>query len=233
MDLYVYSDESGVFDKFNNEKFVFGWIVLLGKEQKIIEERKYRNAERVLYRSTPTYRGNELKACTIKNKDKNKLFRSINQLEKGAVIVNQKEVLNQIYSSKKDKQRFLDYVYKIGVKRHLEKLIQEKKIIVNEIKKIHFFVDEHTTATNGLYELQEGLRQEFKFGTYNMNWNIHYPPIFPTVDDVTVNFCASDKKTLIRAADITSNKVYYHAVRNTLNVIQSKVFITHQPKTNP
>lgn len=229
MNLYVYSDESGVFDKFNNETFVFGWIILLGKEQKMNEERKYKNAESVLYKSNSTYRGNELKACTIKNKDKNKLFRSINRLEKGAVIIDQKRVLDQIYFSKKDKQRYLDYAYKIGIKRHFESLIQEEKIRVDEIRKIHFFVDEHTTATNGLYELQESLRQEFRYGTYNMKWDKYFPPIFPNVNDITVSFCASDKKTLIRAADITANKVYYHAVQNTLDVIQNKVFILHQP----
>lgn len=162
MNLYVYSDESGVFDKVNNETFVFGWLVLLGKNQKAKEERKYKSVERILYQSNKEYQNTELKACTIRNKDKNKLFRSINRLEKGAVIINQQRVLDQIFFSKKDKQRYLDYAYKIGVKRHFENLIQHKKVTPNKVEKIHFCVDEHTTATNGLYELQEGLRQEFK-----------------------------------------------------------------------
>lgn len=46
---------------------------------------------------------------------------------------------------------------------------------------------------------------------------------------MTVDFCASDKKTLIRAADITANKVYYHANKNTLANIHDKVKIFHQP----
>lgn len=229
MNLYIYSDESGVFDKVNNETFVFGWLVLLGKEQKQIEERKYRSVEKSLYLNNKKYRGAELKACTIHNKDKNKLFRSINQLEKGAVVIDQRRVLDQIFSSKKDKQRYLDYAYKIGVKRHLENLIRSNKIDPTEVKEIQFCIDEHTTATNGLYELQEGLRQEFKYGTYNWRWDKYFPPIFPNILDIKVNFCASDKKTLIRAADITANKVFYHTNKKTLNAIQEKVKIFHQP----
>lgn len=31
MDLYIYSDESGVFDKAHNEIFVYGGLIFLGK----------------------------------------------------------------------------------------------------------------------------------------------------------------------------------------------------------
>ena len=39
MNLYVYSDESGVFDCEHNDYFVFGGVILIGKEQN--EEWKY------------------------------------------------------------------------------------------------------------------------------------------------------------------------------------------------
>ena len=34
MDLFIYSDESGVFDKEHNEIYVYGGLIFLGKEQK-------------------------------------------------------------------------------------------------------------------------------------------------------------------------------------------------------
>lgn len=41
MDLFIYSDESGVFDKEHNEIYVYGGLIFLGKEQKDIYARKY------------------------------------------------------------------------------------------------------------------------------------------------------------------------------------------------
>lgn len=41
-------------------------------------------------------------------------------------------------------------------------MINDKILIVDDIDRIYFYIDQHTTATNGLYELQESLEQEFK-----------------------------------------------------------------------
>lgn len=73
MDLFIYSDESGVFDKEHNELYVYGGLIFLGKEQK---------------------------------------------------------------ESKKDKQRYLDYVYKIGLKNcdsSKVSLIRAADIVANRI----------------------------------------------------------------------------------------------------
>ena len=53
------------------------------------------------------------------------------------------------YCHKKSKQRYLDYAYKIALKRAFEWLIDEKYISGEEVENIYIFVDEHTTATNG------------------------------------------------------------------------------------
>lgn len=52
MDLFVYSDESGVFDYLHNDLFVFGGLILLGKEAKEIACRRYIAAEKVIYSSS-------------------------------------------------------------------------------------------------------------------------------------------------------------------------------------
>ena len=119
--------------------------------------------------------------------------------------------MQSIWKSKKDKQRYLDYAYKIAVKRCFEYLISEKRINPSEVEEIFFYVDEHTTSTNGRYELEEALEREFKNGTYNYNWSTFYAPIFPQVKTVKLEYCNSSVKTLVRAADIVANKIYYYA----------------------
>lgn len=225
----MYSDESGVFDKIHNDFFAFGGLVFLDKETRDNASRKYLNAEKVI-RCSGNYIETELKACKITNKEKGKLYRSLNQYYKFGVIIKQEEVLNRIFKSKKDKQRYLDYAYKIAIKRFLQKLICNKAVNPNDVQHIYFFVDEHNTATNGRYELQEALEKELKNGTYNFDYSKFFPPLFTGLKSVTVEFCNSEKKTLIRAADIIANNIYYHAVSNNrLFVFEEKLHVIKLP----
>ena len=41
MNLYIYSDESGVFDKAHNNYFVFGGIICIDNNEKEMLSRKY------------------------------------------------------------------------------------------------------------------------------------------------------------------------------------------------
>lgn len=98
MNIYVYSDESGVFDKVHNEWFVFGGLIFLSKEDRDNVERKYRYAEKCLREKYPDNK--ELKATILGNKEKAKLFRSLNQCFKFGVSIHQPEILEQIYKHK-------------------------------------------------------------------------------------------------------------------------------------
>lgn len=231
MNLYIYSDESGVLDKKNNKYFVFGGIVCIGNDEKEILSRKYSSVEKVLRKNNNKYKDIELKASNITNEEKSKLFRSLNSVNKFGIIVKEEKVHDKIFESKKDKQRFLDYVYKVGIKRTFENLTRLNVINSKDIERIYFFVDEHTTATNGLYELKEALEQEFKYGTFNYNYCIYYPPIFENVIEIKVEYCNSASKLLIRPADIVSNKVYYLVNNDMISELKnkSKMFITYIP----
>lgn len=227
MDLFIYSDESGVFDKEHNEIYVYGGLIFLGKEQKDSYARKYIAAEKVL-RGRKYAADEELKACRIPNKEKGKLYRSMNGAIRFGVIVNQKKVLDRIFQSKKDKQRYLDYVYKIGLKKALQKMLVEGSIEKNSIEDVHVFTDEHTTATNGRYELREGLEQELKNGTYNMQYDKFFPPVFETLGGIELKNCDSSKVPLIRAADIVANRIYFMALNRNIEKLEG-IYLTTLP----
>ena len=232
MDIYVYTDESGVFDKVNNDYFVFGGVMYLSKGERDVATRKYAKVEKDINRNRK-YDG-ELKACVVSNRDKGKIFRSLNSTIKLGVIIDQNRVNNNIFYDKKSKQRFLDYAYKIMIKKTLEHLQKTNLIDLDEIININIYCDEHTTATNGRYELKEGIISELKTGTYNYKWTKFYPPICPNINSINVGFYDSNSKTLIRAADIVANRIYATVVTKdkmlpSLKELGEKVIITRLP----
>lgn len=229
MIIYIYADESGVFDHIHNEYYVFGGLIFLNKEDRDIATRKYLHMERTLIEHNDRYKDKELKASILKNTHKNEAFRSLNKEWKFGSVIYQNSVYDNIYSNKKHKQRYLDYALKIAIKRFFEQLISSGDIIPDEVKYINVFFDEHTTATSGLYELREGLLQEFKDGSYNKKWNKFYPPLFDNLAGLNLQYCNSEKHALIRASDIVANKIYYHVRENDLKTIEKKVFITELP----
>lgn len=231
MDIFVYSDESGVFDPIHNEYFVFAGIICLSKDEKDNCLRKYLGLERELRQRANYDIDEELKAVKITIKEKRKLFSSLKNTYKFTAIIDQKKINENIISNKKTKQRYLDYAYKIGLKNALQNLISKKVINKNEVKNIYVFCDEHNTATNGLYELREGLLQEFKFGTFNGNYKVFFKPLFEKIDTVNVRFLPSEKNPLIRASDIIANRIYFHCTKNEFNKIKKveNLFIKYLP----
>lgn len=101
MNIFVYSDESGVFDKVHNDIFVFGGTIFLSKTEKDIAARKYINAEHIIRNSEGKTCTGEIKACSISNAGKSKLFRSLNHCVKFGVVVNQKKSLIPFFKAKK------------------------------------------------------------------------------------------------------------------------------------
>ena len=96
MNIFVYSDESGVLDKAHNDIFVFGGLVFLSKDERDVAARKYSAAEKALRNSKNYKQDVELKAAIISAGEKRKLFRSLNRYYKFGVIVEQTRVLDQI-----------------------------------------------------------------------------------------------------------------------------------------
>lgn len=227
MDIYFYSDESGVFDYVHNDYYVFGGIILLGKEAKDSCERLYRKAESCI---APNYtKGIELKASVVSTSDRGKLFRSLNKYHKFGVVIKQADVNKEIFSNKKSKQRFLDYAYKLGAKNALQCMMARKIFSPKDVDNLFFYVDEHTTATDGRYELREGLLQEFKEGTFNYNFQKFFEPIFPDMNSLNLQYCNSAKQTLVRSADVIANRIYHEVITGNNPEIRDNLYIKHLP----
>ena len=231
MDIFVYSDESGVFDPIHNEYFVFSGVICLSKDEKDNCLRKYLGLERELRHRANYDKEKELKATDITIPEKRKLFNIMKKNYKFCVIVDQKKVNENVLTNKKTKQRFLDYAFQMGLKNALKSLISREIINYDDVKNIYVFCDEHNTATNGRYELQEGLFQEFKIGTFNWSYNIYFEPLFKKIDSVNVEFLCSKKQPLIRASDIIANRIYFHCTRNEFDKIKEveNLFVKYLP----
>lgn len=208
MNIYVYSDESGVFDNKHNDLYAFGGLIFLSKASKDGYSRKYSAIEKEIRINGKYEKTQEIKASVLKNSEKRRLFNCLKNAHKFGVVIFQKRLLDRIFLEKKHKQRYLDYAFKIGVKSAFENLIKKNLINPDEVENIFFFVDEHTTATDGIYELREALLNEFKYGTYNAKWDKFYEPIFPRMKNVDVRYCNSRMIKLVRAADIVANKLW-------------------------
>ena len=131
MDLYIYSDESGVFDYKHNDIYVYGGLIFVGKDERDNYTRKYLSAERNIAKAYPD--GAELKASFVRNKDKLKLFKATKGCIRFGAVVHEQKVQRNIYDHKQSKQRYLDYVYKMALKNafigmHSDSLIHYEDI---------------------------------------------------------------------------------------------------------
>lgn len=220
MELIVFSDESGVLDRKNNDFFVFGGLVFTSYAEMDTATRLYANAEKYVKQIENLSENEEAKACILSNSLKGKLFRSLNRFEKFGAVVQQKRVNENIFNHKKSKQRYLDYVFKIGIKRKFMSMAENSVFKPIDVTKLTFYVDEHSTATNGRYELEQALEQEFKHGTFNFNYQIFYQPIFKNLQSVKVNFVDSKTRTLVRGADIIANRIFHYALESDLTSLR-------------
>lgn len=227
MSIFVYADESGVFDREHNDVFVFGGLIFLSREERDIARRRYQSAEKKMRKSGAANGHGEMKAIYLNNKQKSSMYRSMNPYHRFGVVVRQKQVNENIFANRKSKQRYLDYAFKRGVKSALEYLLFVGELSSDEVDNIYVYMDEHTTATDGRYELRESLETEFKIGTFNGTWNKFFPPLFPGMNTVEFQLRDSCQDALVRAADITANRLFYAARSGRYNLVNnSMVFLT-------
>ncbi len=229
MDIFVFSDESGVFDCYHSQYFVFGGAVFLDRMTMESAARRYLSIEKQIRKENLIAPEDELKASNLERKNQRRLFRATNREFRFGVVVEipKLKIRWQIADDKKSRQRYMDFAYKIAIKRFFTSLIKDGAINPSEVSTIHFFTDQHTTATNGRYELNEGLEQELIRGTFNFEKQVFHPPLFPTAKSTTLKYCDSKKVVLIRAADIIANRIYHLASSGKLYYEASPHFFVY------
>ena len=109
-------------------------------------------------------------------------------------------------SSKRRKQRYLDYALKRGVKSGIVDALRLQGIAASEVDAVSVVVDEHSTSIDGKYNLAESVDEELRCGMFNPTWQTSYPPVFSDwLPKIPVSYVDSSKVAMVRAADVTAN----------------------------
>ena len=156
VDIYIYSDESGVFDYKHRKYFVIAGIIFTDKMDMDLMIRRYKSAENNL-RKKKLYKGiSELKASKLSFDDRRNLFRLTSGADRFAFIINMYSLdKKKVFENSKSKQMHLDWVFKVGLKKVILQLIEKGSISPSDVLNIRCYIDEHSTATKGRYDLAE------------------------------------------------------------------------------
>ena len=108
MNIFVYSDESGVFDCYHSQYFVFGGVVFLDRETMESAARRYLTVEREIRKENLISSEDELKASNLERKNQRRLFRTTNREFRFGVVVEipKFKIRLQIADDKKSRQRY-------------------------------------------------------------------------------------------------------------------------------
>lgn len=141
MNIYIYSDESGVLDKQHNRYYVFGGLIFLSGDERDTCSRRFITAERNVRLSEKINPSTEVKACNIQPKSKNKLYHILKSEERFGVVINQKKLVkDELFSNKKSKQRYLDWAYKMAVKTKLQEMISQALLSLKKLNPSRFWL---------------------------------------------------------------------------------------------
>lgn len=217
--INFYIDDSGVLHK--NEPsgiFVYAGLCFIDDDQKQDASRRYHAVAKQI--KDNAHINGEVKANKILPKYKNSLFSTISSESLLYLKCKNSRMKSYVLSNKKSIHRFKDYALKRIIKEKIIRCVDQGLINTNEDIVINIMVDEQGTATNGYYDLQSSIYEELAVGITNFDYGTFFPPIFTngTKVDVHVQFCDSEKNTLIRAADIVANRVWYSYIANKPNL---------------
>ena len=168
MKLYIYADESGTFDKEHNDLFVYGGLVVPGDSTKRDLERKYSAIENDIRRNASRFgEEDELKARYLRMRERKRLFALLqkSQCVQFGVVVDQKRLHDYVFAPKGSKQRYMDWALKMGVKKGVLGVVNRGIASKQDIDQIVVFVDEHSSSTEGKYNLGQSIDEEFRLGS--------------------------------------------------------------------
>ena len=221
MDIYVFSDESGVFDCKHHEWFVYAGIIVVGKYEMDSLARRYIAIEKNL-RKNPKYRTvPELKGAFLDDKSRRKLLTVFSDTMKFAVAIRQRKLdYARVFSNTKSKQDYLDFSYRIVLRRAFEDMIARGSLFPEDEFNLLINEDNRLVTADSLHHKEEMILKEFREGAYKSRFGMCCPPLFPNIQKVKIALRNSEGSTLIRGADIIANTVYTSAFNGSLATLQ-------------
>ena len=133
---------------------------------------------------------------------------------KFCVVIKQRKLdTARIFKDAKSKQRYLDFAYKLALRRALEEMISRGSLLPEDSFRLIINEDNHHTATNALYSKEESIHAELKEGIYPSRFGLFHPPVFKNLESVEISLKDSTTNSLIRGADIIANSVYVSMVK--------------------
>lgn len=212
MRLYVYADESGTFDQRHNRLFVYGGIILAGAAAKEETTCRFIALERSIRDSSRVHAGApELKASSMTMRERKRAFMSLRNegCRQFATIVDQTRLREEVFDSKRRKQRYLDYALVRGIEDGIRRILRTGRIARNEVDSVSIVVDEHSASTRGRLDFAESINDALRCGEFDHTWSTFFPPVFSReIPAVSVAYVDSRNVALVRAADITANWAY-------------------------
>lgn len=206
-ELYFYFDDSGVLHKSNSvQKFVYAGYVFQSKQEMDRAKRRYKSLVKSIGQSLG--RTDELKSYGLAQKYKRALYNVMRSEESLAAVIDISRVYDRILSTSKAICRYKDYVLKLTIKEKIKCLLDQQRVSPNEDIRLHIFIDEQLTATDGIYGLAESIKEEFQHGISNYNYGLFHSPLFRKNVFVDVQYCESKNNYMIQACDILANRIF-------------------------
>lgn len=206
-EIYIYADDSGVFDIKDSQYFIYAGYIFVGQDQ----VRKYRTRYKNMVDRVRTELGwshdIELKAAYLKAKHKKALGSAMTGAQSFSLAVDMSRVYSNILESKMNKQRYKDYVLKRAIKSKLVKILSERGISKDEPIRLIIKIDEQPVSSSGVKELEGSITKEFRYGRLDGNGRPE-DPILNKGSEITLDYMDSKEDYLVQASDILANKIW-------------------------
>lgn len=226
-EVIFFFDDSGVLTKKETSGyFVYAGYVFTSRNTLNIARRKYIHANKALKKALG--RNDELKAASLTTNHKRALFNAVREYESVSVTVDISQVYNHILAEKKSICRYKDYALKRCIKNKLKALIADGIISKTEKIKLHIYIDEQLTATNGYYDLKDSIKEELQYGIINFDYGVKHQNLFDSNVEVVIQYCDSRENYMIQASDILANRIWnsYRTKNRNLRSIDNHIALT-------
>lgn len=118
-----------------------------------------------------------------------------------ATTIYNHEIPKNILEAKHSRGRRRDYYQKRVIKEIILKLIKDGDINPYKPLKLVVRIDEAAQSSNGIYDLESSIIEEFLYGIYNYDYSKMFPPILFSDFKLDLKHVDSKTDTLVQASD--------------------------------